>query len=173
MSIIKFAVKTVSGSLESVQSSEEISVGKDAKAKVVLAGYIGGPREKGEDGKYHSTVYGRLPVKGAIAGTGDNQRYVLDIAGGLRGVLFKAREKKTDKSPDYTGNIELDRETVMPLFGRIVKTQDGEFISLSSMEAEPKKQSGSQQSQQAPAQRQAPRQAPQPAPDFEDDDIPF
>ncbi|HEX7324500.1 MAG TPA: hypothetical protein VF292_03985 [Rhodanobacteraceae bacterium] len=165
MSIIKsLSVETVSGALKPVKgSTDEISIGKGQKAKVVMQGYIGGPQEKGDDGKYRSTVYGRLPVSAAVAGTNGNQRYVLDIAGGLHGVLFKAKEKKNDKSPDYAGNIDFG-DQIMPLFGRKVTTQNGSFISLSSMKLEAKKDSGHSARQPAPAQA--------PEDDF-GDDVPF
>lgn len=165
--INRLSVETVSGALNPVNgSTEEVFVGKGQKAKVVMQGYIGGPQEKGDDGKYHSTVYGRLPVKAGVAGTNGNQRYVLDIAGGLRGVLFKAKEKKNDKSPDYAGNIDFG-DQIMPLFGRKITTQTGSFISLSSMKLEAKKDSGHSAGQPAAA---APAQAPE---DDFGDDVPF
>lgn len=163
MSIISFTVATISGSLSKAEKAgDEIYVGKGKKAAVVLDGYIGAPRVKGDDGVYKASAYGRLPVQAAITGEGDNQRYVLEIAGGLRGVLFKANEKKGDNSPDYTGNIDLDDDNVLPLFGRKISSENGDFISLSSAQAEPRKNGngGQQQSHSAPA-------------DAFDDSIPF
>jgi hypothetical protein len=153
MSIISFTVATISGSLSKAEKAgDEIYVGKGKKAAVVLDGYIGAPRVKGDDGVYKATAYGRLPVQAAITGEGASQRYVLEIAGGLRGVLFKA-EKKNENSPDYTGNIDLDDDNVLPLFGRKISSENGDFISLSSAQVEPRKNGngGQQHSQSAPA----------------------
>lgn len=164
MSIIKFTVATVSGALNKAPAnSGEINVGKDKKATVALVGYIGAPREKQSDGSYKSTAYGRLSVKAAIAGDGEAKRYVLEIEGGLRGVLFPAKNKKDEKAPDYNGNIDLGDGTEMGLFGRKQHSENGDFISLSSTEAKAKQEAkGKGGSKSAPA------------PSFDDDgDIPF
>lgn len=48
-----------------------------------------------------------------------------------RGVLFKAKEKKSDKSPDYTGNINVDG-VELKLSGWLKTSKAGEkFFSLS------------------------------------------
>lgn len=135
MSLINFAVKTVSGSMSKVKaSSDTIRVSKTEEAPVVMEGYIGGPRTKGEDGKYRASVYGRLPLQAAVVESKGKNRYVLEIAGGLRGVLFPVKEQK-EGGPDYSGNIDLGNGKEMPLFGRKVQTEQGAFISLSSGEA--------------------------------------
>lgn len=149
MSIIKFTVPTVGGAMNPVKGDAgEIRVGKDQKSKVSFEGYLGAPREKGDDGKYHnSKTFGRLSLKAAIADAKDpkKQRYVLEIEGGLRGVLFPAKNKKDEKSPDYNGNIDLGDGTEMPLFGRKVHVESGDFISLSSGEAKAKETRGNAQ----------------------------
>lgn len=138
MSIIQFTVKTLGGALNpSTGPVEEIRVSRDETAKVVMTGFIGAGREKNAEGKYESTGFGRLPVKAAIVGEGGKQRYYLDIAGGLRGVLFKNNKKNGDNDPDYTGNIEVG-EQVYPLFGRKIDSDNGSFVSLNSGEAEAK-----------------------------------
>lgn len=143
MSIIKFSVKTVSGALNPVNGDAgEIGVSKNEKAKVVMTGYVGAPRVQQADGTYKSSAFGRLPVQAAITGEGDKKRYVIEIAGGLRGVLFPAKNKKDEKSPDYTGNIDLGDGTEMALFGRKVSSESGNFISLSSGEAKAKEDHG-------------------------------
>ena len=162
MSIITFTTNTISGALNKANSTDEISIGRGNKAKVIMTGYIGAPREKDENGEYRSTAFGRLPVQAAIAGEGDKQRYVLDIAGGLRGVLFR-NPKSGENSPDYVGNIELSNAEEMTLYGRKVSTQNGDFISLSSSEAKPKPNGNSNGSQSAPASDDG----------FNSSDIPF
>lgn len=163
MSIIAFTTKTVAGSMSKVQTSAKIRVSKSEEAQVVLSGYIGAPRVKQGDGQYKASAYGRLPLQAALTGTGDKQRYVLEIAGGLRGVLFKAKQSG-ENSPDYMGNIDLGGGMEMALFGRKVSNDGGDFISLSSGEAKPAQPRGNGGSQQSE----------QHAPDFSDDDgIPF
>lgn len=135
MSLIQFAVKTVSGSMAKAKpTSDKIRVSKDQEVEVSMEGYIGGPRTKGDDGKYRASVYGRLPLQAAVVESNGKKRYVLEIAGGLRGVLFPVKELK-DGGPDYSGNIDLGNGMEMPLFGRKVQTEQGGFISLSSGEA--------------------------------------
>jgi hypothetical protein len=163
MSIITFTTKTVSGAMSKTQSQAKIRVSRTEESDVVMEGYIGGPRVKGDDGKYRASEYGRLPFQAAIAGTGPAQRYVLEIAGGLRGVLFPTTNKTGDNSPDYSGNIDLGNDTELPLFGRKVNSDNGSFISLSSGEAQPIKPKNGKHSE--PDQQ---------APSFDgDDDIPF
>jgi hypothetical protein len=151
MSLIAFTVATLSGALNKCSSNEEIYVAKGVKAKVIMDGYIAGPRVKNDDGTYSVSVFGRLPTRAALAGEGTKTpRLVIDIAGVARGVLFK-HTKKDDKDPDYTGNIEVG-DQVYPLFGRKVKTEAGEFISLNTLPAETKGQSSNSGSQtSAPA----------------------
>lgn len=166
MSIIKFTVPTLGGVLsKATGDAGELNVGKGVKEKVVMTGYLGAAREKGEDGKFHdSKVFGRLSVRAAITGEGAGKRYVLSIDGGLRGVLFPTKDKKSDKSPDYTGNIDLEDGNILPLFGRKKSSEAGDFISLETLPAEPKKDNGKGKGGKAAA----------PAPSFEDDgDIPF
>jgi len=51
-----------------------------------------------------------------------------------RGVLFKAQEKKSEKSPDYTGKINVDGVD-KDLSGWIKKSKNGNtFLSLSVKE---------------------------------------
>lgn len=145
MSIINFSVKSLGGALNKVNSSAQISVSRDQKANVVMEGYIGAGRIKNDDGKYVASGYGRLPVQAALTGEGDKQRLVLEIAGGLRGVLFKNTKKKDDNDPDYTGRLESD-DFEYGLFGRKVNSEAGEFISLSSTDAKPREQRGTQNS---------------------------
>ncbi len=139
MSIIKFSVTTLGGALNPVQSTAEISVGRNEKARVVMEGYIGAGRMKDSNGDYKPSAFGRLPCQAALVGDDDKRRLVIEIAGGLRGVLFKNAKKKAESDPDYNGKLEVGDEEY-GLFGRKVKTDAGEFISLSSTEASPRQQ---------------------------------
>jgi hypothetical protein len=146
MSIIKFTCATVGGALNPVNGPiEKIRVGKNQEAEVILSGFIGAGRVKqGED--FVPSAYGRLPVKAALVGEGTKTRYFLEIAGGLRGVLFRNADKGNDeRAPDYVGNIEVEGDMVYPLFGRKVKSENGEFVSLSSGEIEAKRSRGNGQ----------------------------
>lgn len=166
MSIIKFTVPTVGGILSKAGANAgELNVGKGVKAPVVMTGYLSAPREKGEDGKFHdSKTFGRLTIRAAITGEGAGKRYVIAIEGGLRAVLFPTKDKKSDKSPDYTGNIDLEDGNILPLFGRKKTSENGDFISLESLPAEGKKDNGKGKGGKAAT----------PAPSFSDDsDIPF
>lgn len=76
-----------------------------------------------------------------------------------RGALFKNSEPKTDKSPEYTGSINVDGKEFY-LNGWVKDGKKGKFFSLS---VKPK-----EQKQVAKPQMQA--QKPQ---RFEDSEIPF
>jgi hypothetical protein len=143
MSIISFTCKTLGGALNPVNGPvEKIRVSRDEEAEVILSGFIGAGRiKKGDD--YVPEAFGRLTCKAALVGTGAKQRYYLDIAGGLRGVLFKNNEKGDNaKAPDYVGNVEVG-DMVYPLYGRKIQGENGHFIGLSSGEIEPKRERNS------------------------------
>ncbi len=159
MSIIAIKVAALAGSLFAAQdSTKEIYVGKDKKAKVVMTGYVGHADVKKDD-KYVPGPYGRLRVLAAKAGEGAKERLVLELDGGLRGVLFK--NKVEGKNYDYIGNIDAGDGQEFVVFGRKVKTDTTSFISLSSAAAQAKKESKSDD-HSAPA-----------AGGNMDDDIPF
>jgi len=165
MAIVKILTAGLSGAMEAVKGTAgTMNVGKGVKETVVMTGYLGAPREKGSDGEYKASAFGRLPIQAALTGEGDKKRYVIDIAGGLRGVLFKKKNKKEDKDPDYTGSVDLGDGTELGLFGRTVKGENGTFISLSTT-SEPKARQNQNGGHSAPA--------PVDNGGFEDDDIPF
>ena len=124
---------------------------------------------RASDGKWsrNTEFWGRLGVRAAATKTGDKQYYVLDIEGGLRGVLFPTA-KKGENSPDYAGNIDLDNGMQLPLFARRMQGRNGSFISISSGTAERKESSGNNASSGQPTRAQPPQDT-----GFEDDDIPF
>lgn len=104
------------------------------------------------------------------------------------GALFINQNKvQGSRQPDYTGNVELDKETIRDAvnqvnngakFARVelggwnkVGPRAGDFISLKASPPKPKKEEGATASiQQAPAPTPAP--TPAPAQDV-DDKIPF
>lgn len=136
--LIQINTAQVKGAIFNSKSDREISVAKNEKAKVVMTGFIGaGEIKEGND--YKPTAFGRLPVEAALAGKGESQRLVLQVAGGLRGVLFKAAD---GKEFDYNGNLEDGNGNEYPLFGRKVKGEQGVFISLSSMDKKKADQRG-------------------------------
>jgi hypothetical protein len=147
MSIIKFTIPTLAGSLNTVKDSPEtIRVSKEGTAKVVMIGNLRAPRKEQEDGSFAYGPYGQLGIKAALTGTGDAQRLVLEIEGGIRGVLFKFKpkegvERNPEKDPDYTGRIEMGDGTEYPLFGRTITPENGQrFISLNTSELRKSKQ---------------------------------
>lgn len=149
MSIVKLSCATISGAINFVtDSNEEIRISKDNKAQVIAEGYIGAGRVEKTPGSgdYVASAFGRLPLKAAVAGAKGTPsfRLVLDVAGGLRGVLFVNDKKEKESDPDYTGRLEVD-DLEYPLFGRKVGGQSGEFISLNSLEAKPRQQNRSHQ----------------------------
>ena len=156
MNFITINTEKIGGALFAEKTGKEISVAKGQKAPVIMTGYIGANEEKDGDG-YKPTAFGRLQVEAAK----HEDRLVLAISGGLRGVLFK-EEKNADKY-QYSGVVE-DGDTEYPVFGRQVKGERGTFISLSSAEKRAKKDKGT---------KTASKQAPTPSHDFEDDDVPF
>ena len=85
-----------------------------------------------------------------------------------RGALFRQEEKKSEKHPDYKGEINIEGVDYW-ISGWIKPYQNGTKRML-SLSAEPK------QRQEKPRQRQDPARQPrrgQPDPAFDDDDPPF
>jgi len=67
-----------------------------------------------------------------------------------RGVLFKAQEKKSEKSPDYTGKINVDGVD-KDLSGWIKKSKNGNiFLSLSVKEPYNKEPDNSTSNEETP-----------------------
>ena len=67
-----------------------------------------------------------------------------------RGVLFKAQEKKSEKSPDYTGKINVDGVD-KDLSGWIKKSKNGNtFLSLSVKEPYIKEPDNSHSNEKTP-----------------------
>ena len=61
----------------------------------------------------------------------------------IKGALFKAKEKRSENSPDYTGSIEVDGKK-LNLAGWIKKSQSGiTYISLAASEMKEKVQGAS------------------------------
>lgn len=56
-----------------------------------------------------------------------------------RGVLFREQEKKSDKSPDYTGKLDVDGKEYR-LAGWIKDGQRGKFLSLAISEPQGRKE---------------------------------
>lgn len=170
MSIVKFTCETLSGALNNCKNGGEIRVGKDVKAKVVMDGYIGAGRVKNGD-DFAPSAFGRLPLQAALVGEGDKSRLVLEVAGGLRGVLFANKNKEEAKDPDYTGNLEVGDEE-FGLFGRKVKTENGTFISLSSTTASSKASRGNRHGGNG-GKSSGQHADPSYGSSYSDDDIPF
>lgn len=159
MSFISINSKQVSGALFPEKSDRELYVAKGQKSPVIMTGYLASGQVKGEDGEYHYTEYGRLPIEAAKA---SEDRLVLSVAGGaLRGVLFKSKE---GQKFDYSGNIEAGDGMKYAIFGRKVKGERGTFISISSADKEPMEDSGKKSSKS---------KEPDNHPVIEDDDVPF
>ena len=71
-----------------------------------------------------------------------------------RGVLFPEQEKKTDKSPDYTGKINIDGKDLR-LAGWKQQSANGKvFLSLSVSEFEQKQENRGRQSDDWQAARE-------------------
>lgn len=171
----------VQGAIFPEASDREIFVGgkdqdgKPVKAKVLMTGAITSVEKPNADGKYVAERYGRLPVEAAAAGEGEKKRLVLQIAGGLRAVLFattdadkaefRKRVGKDDaEAPDYNGSIELGDGTEAYLDGYRRKSADGKsFISLRSGKVKEAKNGNGNSA--------ATHSAPPPA--TADDDLPF
>lgn len=136
--IIKIIAAAIAGALfTEKEPSKEIFVGKGTKSKVVMTGYIGAADVKDTNDKYVPGAYGRLNVRAAKTGEGDKERLVLELDGGLRGVLFKNKDES--KNYQYAGNIDAGDGNEYVIFGRLVKGDQGTFISLSSGAAQAKK----------------------------------
>lgn len=156
MNLITINTQKISGALFSEKNGKEITVAKGEKSPVIMTGYIGADETKSDDGSYRATAYGRIQVEAAK----HEDRLVLAVSGGLRGVLFKAKE---GAKYEYSGVLD-DGEYEYPIFGRKVNGERGAFISLSSMERKKREAKGGK-----PAQASA-----KPAEDFDDADlIPF
>jgi hypothetical protein len=164
MNFITINTNTISGALFNEKTGREIAVAKGEKSPVIMTGYIGAGETKGDDGKYAPTAFGRLPMEAAK----HQDRLVLSISGGLRGVLFKAKE---GAKYDYSGVVE-DGQHEYPIFGRKVSGERGTFISLSSMERRKREATGESTGE---ATGGKPAQASKPANDFSDmdEDLPF
>lgn len=80
-----------------------------------------------------------------------------------RGVLFREQEKKSDKSPDYTGKVDVDGKEYR-LAGWIKDGKRGKFLSLAVSEP---------QERQEPAFRGDPNPGTGPQGGGDDSDIPF
>ncbi len=145
----------ITGALFADKNGREITVARGVKAPVVMTGFIGANEVKGEDGEYRPTAFGRLPVEAAQ----HDGRLVLSVAGGLRGVLFKA--DKEGAKYDYSGNIEAGDGTRFPIFGSRKKGPNGTFVSLYSLERE------------TPKEKDAKDKPPAPADEADDGDLPF
>lgn len=145
MSIVQITAATLSGVLnhldgDSIHDGNTINAGKGEKVVVTMTGYVGAADVK-EGKEYVPGPYGRLPIRAAWAGEGDKERIVLDLAGGLRGVLFENGKKDKDDDADYIGNVEDGDGKEFPLFGRKKTSSEyGDFISLSSMERQEPRQ---------------------------------
>jgi hypothetical protein len=135
MSIIQLVAPALAGALFNDKAPtegkkpREIFVGKGEKANVVMSGYVGAADVKDGD-DWVAGDYGRLNVRVAHAGDGDKTRLVLELDGGLRGVLF--RNTEDGKNYDYVGNIDAGNGNEYVLFGRDVDGAQGPFIGLSS-----------------------------------------
>lgn len=56
----------------------------------------------------------------------------------VQGALFKARERRTDNSPNYTGTIEVDGKK-LNLAGWVKRSASGiDYISIAAQEQKPK-----------------------------------
>ena len=103
------------------------------------------------------------------------------------GVMFPVREKRSEKSPDFTGQVEID-ETLYKAIGAALAAGDGyakiylagwkrisrngnEFLSIKASEWRERPAEGQKQERQAP--RQAPKKHAAPSFDDLDDEIPF
>ncbi len=166
---------SVQGAIFPEASEREIFVAKNVKAKVIMTGALKSVDKKNDDGKYVAERFGRLPIEVAMTGDGDKKRLVLQIAGGLRGVLFATTDadkaefrkrigKDDAEAPDYNGSIELGDGTEAYLDGYRRKSDDGKsFISLRSGKVkEAKSGTGNGNSTAAHS-----------APPVGDDDLPF
>jgi hypothetical protein len=112
----------------------------------------------------------------------------------MRGVLFKQREKKSDRSPDYTGEVQIDGVKYR-LSGWAKQGRSGTFLSLAVSKSDTQPTGASRQSssdgflddgigtpkpaERAPAQsgKMSPEEimamGKKPPQDQWDDDIPF
>ena len=156
--LITINTDKISGALFTEKTGKQVPVAKGVKADVIMTGYIGANEVKNDDGEYRATAFGRLPVEAAI----HDDRMILSIAGGLRGVLFKATKDGVEY--DYSGNIEAGDGNEYPIFGRKVKGRQGTFISISSLEKQPRKERDNKAGKPA---------APAPTQEDFSDDIPF
>jgi hypothetical protein len=135
MSIIQITAPALAGALFNDKAPAEgkkprqIFVGKAERADVFMSGYVGAADVQ-EGDEWVSGDYGRLNVRVANAGEGDKARLVLELDGGLRGVLFRNTEE--GKNYDYIGNIDAGNGKEYVLFGRDVQGEHGAFIGLSS-----------------------------------------
>ena len=81
---------------EEKSKAREIPVGKGVKAAVVLAGHLSAQDVRQQDGSYAPGAFGRLPIECAV----HDGRYIISVAGGLRGTLFKMTEEERSKAKE-------------------------------------------------------------------------
>lgn len=99
------------------------------------------------------------------------------------GVLFTNDRKQNERQPDYTGNIELDKDTVLDLYKQLEES-GVEYPKINLVGWRKTSKNGKaflslrgsilreRQEGQTAYQAQAPAQAPAPSASF-DDEIPF
>lgn len=147
---INTALQGMLFTLNEGELAREIPVGKGVKALVVLSGSFSAQDVRQPDGSYAPGPFGRLPIEAAV----HDGRYVIAVAGGLRGTLFtmseeersaakarleKARGKQVNDSdvPYYNGDLEVGGGKKVWLSGFIREVGAGKerpkgqkFISL-------------------------------------------
>jgi hypothetical protein len=156
---------------EEKTKAREIPVGKGVKAAVVLAGHLSAQDVRQPDGSYSPGAFGRLPIECAV----HDGRYIISVAGGLRGTLFKMTEEERTKAkerlekarnkavsdsdvPYYNGDLEVGggRKVWLSGFVREVgagkeRPQGEKFISLQTGEEKAERQGGAKQQAAADA----------------------
>lgn len=160
---------------EEKAKAREIPVAKNTKAAVVLTGHLSAQDIRQQDGSYAAGPFGRLPVEVAV----HDGRYILAIAGGLRGTLFKMTEEERTKAkerlekarnkavsdndvPYYNGDLEIGGGKKVWLSGFVrevgankERPQGEKFISLQTGEEkadrQPTQSSSRQQTRSADA----------------------
>jgi len=122
MPIVAIIPGGLSGVMVALRDQGKMHVGSKLKAPVTMVGYLGQMGAKGSSGQ------GRLSLRAGLVCRGSKSRYVVEVDGGLRGVLFEAHDGRAD----FTGNLDAGDGSEYGFYARRQRSANGDTLLLTT-----------------------------------------